>query len=466
MRLQSKKSNNTSFPPVIITVFLVSLIYWAYLSLTTRMEIIYDSVNYEGLGRLIQHQGWIAYLTSGPNREPFYPFLVANSMQIEHLTGLAYVKVMAILGVILLCATQLLTYKLFCRLNVRTSLCALLLLYSAFSPALNNAAFSLYSEIAVFPIVLGVLLSSTHLWEAIVNDQQRRAVGYGILLGTLFTLATLTKAVFECICPAFVIVLFLAVSLKNKSKNTATLFLCLTAVLSFYYVPITAYKSLTQHYNGNFVITNRASWALYGNTARRMEPLTFKGFAEAMAYVPGEGVCKSLFDPTSCDFWSYRRSDTLGFAQEKQLINQHLSPGEVNSRLLNASAQAALGNPFQYTLLTFVEGLKMFFWESTQIGFVQYPPWLERIYAVKMVNNGLRFLMSLLSLIAVANLFFHINDNNRSHLNLILGLMIFLYILFFSFFFILTRYALPIAPLFLIAIGLWLDQKLIPKNKN
>jgi hypothetical protein len=245
---------------------------------------------------------------------------------------------------------------------------------------------------------------------------------------------------------------------NDKTKKISTLLLCVAAAASFYYVPITDYKWLNKQYNGNFAITNRASWALYGNTARRMEPLTVKRFAEALAYVPGEGVCDRIFGPKECKFWSFWKSDELGFAKANELKGQYSSPGEINAALLDASAQRALHNPFQYALLTIVEGLKMFFWESTKIGFVSYPPLLQRIYDIKILDNGLRLCVSLLTLIAVFALWAQTLRPAKDHAVFLIGLLSFLYIFFFSFFFILTRYAIPIAPLYLIAIGLWLNN--------
>jgi hypothetical protein len=472
MRLQSKKSNQSLLPPSIVIIFLLSLIYWLYLSMTTHMVIANDSIGYEYLGRMINAQGWISYFTTGPNREPLYPLLIAASIQIGHFTGLAYVKVMAIFGVLIMFLTQILTYKLLRLLNIRNGICVLVLVYMALSPGLNNAAFSLYSEIATFPIILGIILTSTRAWDAIKQNNRPRAFVYGALLGILLTAATLIKAVFECITPAYLIILFatvfltkkkIASSQKNAPRNdTLALLLCLAAAVSFYYVPITGYKWLNKHYNGNFVITNRGPWAIYGNTARRMEPLTFKRFAEALAYVPGEGVCNSLFGPKECAFWSFSKSDALGLKKQKELTLQ-MSPEKINSTLIVLSAQKALQNPFQYALLTFVEGLKMFFWESTKIGFVGYPDWLQKIYDVKLFNNGLRFFVSLISLIAVVSLWLEALRPHPSPIGFIVSVLISLYILFFSFFFILTRYALPIAPLYLIAIGIWIN-KLAPKK--
>lgn len=456
MPLQSKRLTG---------IFLLSLLYWLYLSMTTRMDIAFDSLGYESLGRMIQTQGWIPYFATGPNREPIYPFLIAASMHIEHITGIAYVKIMTIFGVIIMFLTQILTYKILRLLNIRNSVCALVLAYLALSPALNNAAFSLYSEIAAIPFILGIVLASFYTWEAIKQNNRQWVFLYGALLGISLTAETLVKAVFECITPVYLIIFFTTVYLTDKtigSKKMTTFLLCLAAAASFFYVPITGYKWLNLHYNGNFVITNRGSWALYGSTARRIEPLTPKRFAEALAFAPGEGVCNSLFGPKECDFWSFRESDELGYSKYNELSHQHLPLEKINSTLLGLSAQKALSNPFQYSLLTFVEGSKMFFWESTQVGFVSYPSWLQKIYNIKILNNGLRFLASLISMIAIISIWLGARSQ-RSPISFLIGLLVFLYILFFSFFFILTRYALPIAPLYLIAIGLWINN-LVPKK--
>ncbi len=464
MRLQSKKLNRASFPPIIAGVFLLSLTYWLYLGLTTRMNIVFDSIGYESLGRMIYNNGWVSYFTTGPNREPLYPLLVAASMALEHITGMAFAKIMAIFGVMILLLTQALTYKILRLLNIRRGICILVLAYLALSPALNNAAFSLYSEIAALPFILGIILASFYAWDAISQNKRQRALVYGALLGILLTLATFIKAVFECITPAYLIIFFTTVFLTGKTKKITTLLLCLTAAVSFFYAPITGYKWLNKQYNGNFAITNRGPWALYGSTARRMEPLTLKRFAEALAFAPGEGVCNSLFGAKECDFWSFRKSDEWGLAKTDELSRQHLSPEKINAALLEASAQKALHNPFQYALLTFVEGLKMFFWESTQVGFVSYPHWLQKIYDIKIFNNGLRLLASLISLIAVLSIWRQAFVSQRSSpIGFLMGVLIFLYILFFSFFFILTRYALPIAPLYLISIGVWINN-LAPKK--
>ena len=86
---------------------------------------------------------------------------------------------------------------------------------------------------------------------------------------------------------------------------------------------------------------------------------------------------------------------------------------------------------------------------------------------IKIFNNGLRFLTSLITLIAVISIWLRaLHRKGRPLSVFLMGVLIFLYILFFSFFFILTRYALPIAPLYLIGIGIWINQNLVPKKIN
>jgi len=463
MRLQSKKLNQISYPPIILAVFLASMVYWVYLALTSSMIIVFDAVGYESFGRMIQTQGWIPYFTSGPNREPFYPFLISLSMSLTQLTGIAYVKFMAFFGVIILFLTQLLTYQILRLLNVRLGICVFILSYLALSPALNNAAFSLFSEIAAFPVVLGIILVSHLLWEAIANNRKLLAFFYSIFVGLLLMLATFCKASFECITPVFLVIFIVTILLREKKRTVIALF-CLIVAATSYYAPITAYKWLNLHYNGNFVITDRGPWALYGSTARRMEPLTPKRLAEALSFAPGEGVCESFFGAQECQFWSFSKSDELGFAKLDELNKEHLSSQKINSTLIHLSAQKAMQNPFQYALLTLIEGLKMFFWESTKVGFVTYPQTVGKIYNIKLFNNGLRFVAFLFSFIGVLSLWRGNLKPDNPSLCFLMGLLIFLYILSFSFFFILTRYALPMAPLYLICFGLWLDQKLAHKK--
>ncbi len=440
-----------SLPPIILGVFLLSLLYWIYLALNTRMVIVFDSVDYRDFGRMIQQHGFFpAYFENGPRNEPLYPLLMALSMQLEGVSGVAYTKIMASIGVLVLMLTQIMIYAVVRQLNIRTGICAAVLAYFAISPALNNSAFSLYSEIATYPFILGIVIASGGAWQAIKQNNIKTALGYGGLLGILFTATTLVKAVFECICPAYLIIFFgtALYALRQNKQKVLPCIICILAALALFYIPITGYKWLNLHYNGNFAITYRGSWALYGNTARRMQPLTVKRFLTALAYAPGQGVCESLFGEKECSFWSFSKSDEFGMAKAS----------ETSAALIALSEEKALSNPPQYALLMTIEGLKMFFWESTQIGFVEYPPWLTRIYNTQVFKNALRLVVAMITLPAVLWLWLRLRRPDVSPLLLSIGLLTILTIFFYSFFFILTRYALPIAPLYWISIAVLISD--------
>ena len=68
--------------------FCVSMIYWIYLWFSSDMIIRYDSLGYEKLGVVLYHNNWIEYLTSGPNREPLYPWLISISMHLADLLSI------------------------------------------------------------------------------------------------------------------------------------------------------------------------------------------------------------------------------------------------------------------------------------------------------------------------------------------------------------------------------------------
>ncbi len=48
-------------------------------------------------------------------------------------------------------------------------------------------------------------------------------------------------------------------------------------------------------------------------------------------------------------------------------------------------------------MFAFLEAPKIFFWESTRIGFVEYPLWLDAIYVSKIARLGIRLFISLLT---------------------------------------------------------------------
>jgi len=112
-------------------------------------------------------------------------------------------------------------------------------------------------------------------------------------------------------------------------------------------------------------------------------------------------------------------------------------------------------------LLMILEGLKMFFWESTNIGFVAYPDRLASLYDSVVLNWGLSFGMALLTAAAVVFAFRYTwrkrreivgtaqNPEEPAVILFCAVLLIAPFIGLHSFFLVLKRYVLILAPLYL-----------------
>ena len=81
--------------------------------------------------------------------------------------------------------------------------------------------------------------------------------------------------------------------------------------------------------------------------------------------------------------------------------------------------------------MTALNGSKMFFWESTQVGFVTYPLWLQKIYDLKIFDDLLRFSLFLLSLAAVVLIWHQSFTASPDKMVFLIGILIFLYIAIF-----------------------------------
>jgi len=450
-----KKLLPYSFQNPIAWAFIISFLYWFYLNCTASMVIVFDSVSYEELGHIISTRGWLTYFQDSPKREPVYPFLISVAMNLAKQWPLSYQSILMVIQTFILFLTQILTYNLLKNLRISSRITALIILYLGISPGLVNSALSLYSEIATYPFILMIILFSTKSWQSIQSAQTQKTILYASGLGIALLFITLTKAVFEIITPVFLIpfvYLFLKNLLKQNKKYVLASLSFLLITFAIFYSGLNSYKYLNKIHNGNFVLTNRGAWALYGNTARRMEATTPRQFLIALAYMPGEGVCKKLFTEKECDFWSFRRSDALGYGKNAELESQGLSGNELDAALVKLSKQEILKNPPQYMLYMGVESLKMLFWESTQIGFVTYPQGLTQLFAFIPFKNGLRLLIFCLTAFSLLFSLLKIKQTSSPVLPFAL-LLIIAYIGIHSFFFTLTRYSLPIAPLFLILIA-------------
>ena len=412
----------------ILSVYLISFAYWVY-RFTNSFSC--DLIDYQALGRTLQHQGMIGFLVTGPHREPIYPLICAWAMNIADLSGISFTHIMAGFGILMLMATQILTYAILRGLNIRTWICSLAILYLGISPAITNSAFHvlLFCEIATYPFILAVILIGCQGWKAIKQNNKKIACGYGALSGLAFALLALIKAAFECIGPAYLMIFLTAAVCKKKISFSLVCFLAAAGLL--FYVPIIGYKCLNKTYNGNFVIADRGPVNLYGNTERRTGPLTPRKYLADLASIAG--VCEAYFKPQECHFWSFNESDRLGYQKSAELTDRHLPSQAVTDHLLRLSKEKALNNLPQYFLLTVTEAFRMFFWEAAS------------------PLGPLNFIMAALTFFGFVYSCFYLKylPNLMGHTLA----LIFLFVFFYSFFAILPRHILPIVPLYVISIS-------------
>lgn len=439
----------------------VSLLYWTYLFFTTQPEIKWDSFDYEHLGTMISQQGWGEFFKTGPNREPLYPFLISLCMNIANSLHLAYLKVLVFVQFILLLITQLLTFKILRKLDVKPVVNALIVLYIGISPVLINCAFSLYSEILIIALIPAAILLLSRIFKDVSKYKTTHIVLRGIGVGLILTVLTLTKGIFEVAGPLILIsTLFIALRLAPKAnglKKWAALIL--VGLLTFFSV-LTAYKATNKHFNGNFTLTNRGAWALYGFSARRTEPMTQERILAGLTFIPGEGACKKFYSEEECKFWSFYHSDELGVGKLKELMAQGLDGEALDKELLRLSIEQIKINPGQYAMLTAAEGFKILFWESTKLGFVIYPGWLTTLYDNQMFKDSLRLFFAVLSLIAFLSGIKALQRLKGEEILILFFILstIFFYAAVYSLFVLGTRYAVPVAPLFLCLIALWIQR--------
>ena len=479
-KLPLDRESFSLFGHPVFLAFAASIIYWIYLFFTSTMAIAHDSIGYQSLGTLIYEQGWVPYFQTGPNREPFYPFIISISISLGKIFSVSYHPFQKLIQLLLLFLTQLLTLKILKDLKVRDTLISLCVLYLGFSPALVNSALSLYSEIVTYPCLLSIIYLSSRAWLNFESSQSESAL-LGLLCGLAFTGITFIKGIFEIITPIFLIIFMLFATVSFMKKNSRSSVNSLTFLLVFllaFYIPVNLYKSFNEKYNGHFALTNRGAWALYGNTARRMDPIAMEKLPAALLYAPGEGVCKRVIDEESCRYWSFERSDELGYGKLHEVSNQNAPDKNIDKKMIHLSVKEILRNPPQYILFAGIEGLKMIFWESTQIGFVHYPGWLTTLFNFTPFKDGLRLIMSLLSFTALfyltgfvwkrrSNIFSNKENTDEQTITIFITfVLIIIYIAIHSFFFILTRYTLPIAPLYLIMITFYLDRIISGSNNS
>jgi len=466
--------NPSIFKKAVVVIFLSCLSYWIYLIFASRILISHDAIDYEELGLMIYKNGWMEYFKTGPHREPLYPLSIAVSMKIADFFSVSYQLVQKVIQVMILFLTQILMFNLLNKLRISNRMKLITILYFGFSPAIVNSAFSLFSEIITYPFVLAIILIAVSSWRAIHNSGFRRIAALSFFTSILFALASFGKGVFQYVFLFFLIpyiFLFInSIRKRNKTILQRSVLYIAVAVLIFnsFIVP---FKLMNKRFNGHFEFTDRYVAVLFGNAAKRVDPpLTSRLVAAHVASIPGKGVCRLFFSEKECRYCEFLAADDYVEGSLAELL-ENTPEDKIKSKTLSLTFKKIRKKPLQYVLFTGIEALRMAFWESTQVGFVDYPPWLEKLFSFKLFKNGLRLLMGIVTFLALFYMTTVIYKNRMKLFNPYLveneGLMVcfFAFLIIFSytglyaFFSILIRYGLVIAPLYLICIAYFINNK-------
>lgn len=462
----------------ISVVFLICWVYWGYLSFASQMSIKFDAADYEFIGRLIYEKGWLEFFKTGPHREPLYPLVIAVSMRMADSLSIPYQTVQKGLQVLILFVTQLFVLDLLGRLKVREGIKWLTLLYIGFSPAIVNSTFSLFAEIITYPFVLAIVSFGVLSWRAVFGDGSRRLVALALLTALSFVLATFGKGVFHYVLWLYLIVFAAAGCYAQLKANSKVLWnslsYCVVVLLTFHMF-IIPFKLANQRYNGNYVFTNRFADLLFGNAVKRSNPLSARMIFAHLASVPGAGICRVFFTEEECRYCEFQMADYYRSTLLEKL-KHNTSQDKVTAEVISRAIQKTAENPAQYVLLTFMESLRMPFWESTQLGNVVYPAWLQKLYDFVWFKNFIRLLMSLATYFSFFYLLQYVVRNRaqltdfksavseRAQMCFFILFLVMSYTALHSLFSIVTRYALPISFLYLLGIAFFLEQRLLERG--
>ena len=456
------------------TVFILAFLWWAYLFFTTQIVVVFDSEGYESLGRMIYQNGWHEYFRTGPNREPLFPAIVALSMYLADLLKVHYFYTLKMIGVLFLFITTLVSYRLMKMLSIRTSIICLALFYLAVSPVMTNSSMRLWSEFAAYPWVVLAVLWSIKSWKALKetppgNRGLIQMAGCGAMVAVMFLLIMFVKAVAEGVILFYLWPFYWQMVSSWRARD----FVKLKGVIVFCVVALGVFEGVTMSYkwlnyqsNGLYAFTNRADYALYGYTARRIEPLTLNRLGAAIVQTPGMGGCTELFKEEDCLFWTARHSDDILEQKRTELQKQGITNQQASSYYIVTSLKLFLSNPLQVLGLIFIEAHKVFFWESS-IGFVAYPDWLEQIFYSPKFSPTLRIVLAVLSWTASVWAIVQLNrrrskktiqwEESRETLFWVTN-FIFWFTAMYSIYFVEYRYVFPLVSLLMVLIAFMLDK--------
>ena len=458
---------------IIRSLILTLSLWWGYLFFTSEFVVVFDSGSYEGSGRIIAHQGWAEFLRQGPGREPLFPALVALSMRLADWWGVSYHYPLKLIGILFLAATLFFSFRLMRMMRIGFLAACLGVFYMGLSPTLSTSSMRLWSEFAAYPWVILAVIWSIKSWEYLKEGPEEKLtnlkiIGHAVMVAAMFLMILSVKAIIEGVLLLFLWPFYWQVfscwRQRNFVKARQWAVFCLAVVLVFEGAAC-AYRACNYHYNGQFAVTDRGDWALYGNTARRMQPMTFKRVEAAIVSVSPLENCWAILPVDDCNFWTARYSDDLIDKKRGELRSQGVKDRSASRYFIESSLKMILANPLQAIGLMAIEAHEMFFWEPIS-AFEVYPDWLEGILHSMVFFKTMMNVMAALTWMAFAASFVYLwrrrgdielTNKHRTGLFWVFN-FIFWYMALYSLYFILDRYAFPIVALYVILIVFWIDK--------
>ena len=223
---------------------------------------------------------------------------------------MSFLKVQTCIQILILSVSQALLYKILTLLRIHRNIAAAVIFYFGISPAIVNSAFSLYSEIITYPLVLALLLTFVSAWRYVLKNQLRNIFISSLFLAILFLLLVLVKAIFEYVLILFVLTLLclsFILLIKKQWKTSINILLLMLTTFFIFQFALIPYRQMNYKYNGYKSLVSKASFSLYGNTVTRTKKLTTREALTFLANVPGENVCRKIFNKeecSSCGCWS------------------------------------------------------------------------------------------------------------------------------------------------------------------
>ncbi|MEI6437657.1 MAG: hypothetical protein WCO69_02775 [Candidatus Omnitrophota bacterium] len=442
--------------------FLLLPFYWLYLLFNTQPVMIYDAVDYERLGSLVLHQGWGAYFHT-LNREPLFPFLVSRAMALGEATGVPYHYFLKLILSPFLIATMVGIYRLARLLGARRVFAAAGAFYAGMSPALVHATLWLWSEAAALPWAVWGVWFFIKAWRSAAGASPlRRVTPYAFGAVLCFIGLFLVKAVASVVVTAYAVPLVLAAGLlfaRRDFYRARAFMLSALIVLGIFTFFIEGYKGFNFRMNAEREVTTRVDWALFGNTVRRLVPLTGDRWMQAALDVPHPRLCFKYYGQ-ACVFWDSSVSDEIGMRAQAYCVARGFSGAQRRNFLIGGSFRLMADHPWQQFALSLLEGSKMLFWEN-RLFFVSYPLWLERLYNNDGWVYGLSFLVALSGLAGLVGALARGDSGSRLTAGFVICFM-----LAYSVFFTNYRHAMPIGPLLIVLAVAMVDRVALKARKG